>query len=319
MRCARRRPPPRKIFTQWSEYCAMLQMMKLALTLFAALLLISQPSWADVRVDNANALERAVRNGESGEVIYVVAGRYDLSDLKIPRDLSLIGEEGVTFFSSQPVAKGILNPLWDASLHVENIRFEGATSPDLNGAGIRHDGVNLTAINCTFENNENGILATGQEHGKVVIQSSQFIGNGYGDGYSHGIYLSSGAVLEITSSSFVGTKIGHHVKSLAATTTIHGSSFDDANGKTSYAVDASRGGAVSITGSSFTQAADADNSTLFNYDLSRGGDAISLEISGNRIINRKRNGRILRNDTALAPTIENNDIINERGGTLQPQ
>ncbi len=252
----------------------------------------------------------------SGETIRVAPGRYDLTDLKIPRDMTIIGEGEVTFYSSAPVAKGILNPLWVSTFTVENIRFEGAQSPDLNGAGIRHDGEHLKVVNCVFKDSENGILATGQDHGKIIIVGSRFLNNGYGDGYSHGIYVASGASLSIEDSDFVGTKIGHHVKSLAGTTHIKRSTFDDADGRTSYAVDTSRGGAVAITNNSFIHAANADNSTLFNYDLARGGEAISLEITGNRIINRNRNGRLLRNETSLQPVLRDNDITNEAGGKL---
>ena len=94
-------------------------------------------------------------------------------------------------------------------------------------------------------------------------------------------------------------------------------SFDDADGKTSYSIDASRGGAVSIIGNTFLQAADGDNSTLINYDQTRGGDADALVISGNRIVNRNRNGRLLRNATELTPTIDGNEITNEAGGRFE--
>jgi hypothetical protein len=273
-------------------------------------------AWADITVDNAAALEQAATRAKKGETIVLAAGRYDLTDLKIPRDLTLKGDGEVVFYTSRPTEKGILNPLWDASLRVENIRFEGARAPDLNGAGIRHDGLNLTVVNCIFVANEDGILATGQDHGVITITGSAFINNGYGDGYSHAVYAASGKTLDISASRFVGTRIGHHVKSLAATTRVTGSSFDDADGKTSYAVDASRGGAVTISGNSFIQAADADNSTLFNYDQTRGGNADALVITGNRVVNRNRNGRLLRNETGVTPVISDNEITNEAGGRL---
>ena len=103
---------------------------------------------------------------------------------------------------------------------------------------------------------------------------------------------------------------------MAKITEITGSSFDDADGKTSYAVDASKGGAVTVTGNSFIQAADADNSTIINYDVSRGGEARALNITDNRFVNRNRNGRLLRNDTDLVPVMEGNEVVNEAGGRL---
>jgi hypothetical protein len=99
-------------------------------------------------------------------------------------------------------------------------------------------------------------------------------------------------------------------------TKVTGSSFDDADGQTSYSIDASKGGAVTITGNSFIQAADGDNSTIINYDQTRGGGADALIITGNRIVNRNRNGHLLRNGTSLVPVVEGNEVINEAGGKL---
>lgn len=297
--------------------------MKTISTLLALIALVLTPAYSQVTVDNTRALKRAVSDAKHDEIILIAPGRYDLTDLKIRRDLTLKGQsQGATgdnavFFSSQPVAKGLLNPVDGASLRVENIRFEGAVSPDLNGAGIRHDGANLSIIDCVFESNENGVLSTGREDGLILIENSAFLNSGHGDGYSHGIYVLHAQTLNIANSQFVGSKIGHHVKSLAARTNITGTAFDDADGRTSYAVDASRGGAVTISDNSFVQAANADNSTLINYDLSRGGEAKSLIITGNTIVNRNRNGRLLRNDTTLNPVIADNVIQNEAGGRLQ--
>ncbi len=290
--------------------------MKRITLLIALLCAAFSPAHAEMTVNSAPALEQAVQKARKGETIRITAGRYDLTDLKIPRDVTLIGDGEVIFYSTRPTEKGILNPLWDASLRVENIRFEGARAPDLNGAGIRHDGLNLTVVNCSFVGNEDGILATGQARGVITITGSAFIGNGYGDGYSHAIYAADGYKLDISASKFIGTRIGHHVKSLAAITRIVNSSFDDADGKTSYSIDASRGGHVRIEGNSFIHAADGDNSTLINYDQTRGGNADALVITGNRITNRNRNGRLLRNETSVTPIISGNDIVNEAGGRL---
>lgn len=276
----------------------------------------SGPAIAQKLVSGAPALKHAVAMAARGETIVIAAGRYEIGDLKIPRDLNLTGRGKVIFFSSKPVAKGLLNPLPGASIRIENIAFSGAVSPDENGAGIRHDGDNLTIVNCIFEGNENGILATGSKDARIRIRGSSFLRNGFGDGYSHGIYVVRAAALEISDSKFSGTKIGHHVKSLAARTRLTNSIFDDADGRTSYAVDASKGGDVLIADNVIIQAADADNSTIINYDLSRGGKSVSLAILNNRITNRHRNGQLLRNDTELAPVMSGNEITNEGRGRL---
>jgi RTX calcium-binding nonapeptide repeat (4 copies) len=288
----------------------------IAFLLLICTALTPRPAHAQILVDSAKGLRLAVEQSEAGEEIIIAAGNYDIADLKLPRDMTLRGESNVVFHSTKPVAKGILNPLPGASIRIENIKFFGASSPDQNGAGIRHDGENLTIVDSTFERNENGVLATGSERGNITVQNSKFLRNGYGDGYSHGIYVVRAASMQINDSQFTGTRIGHHVKSLARVTEIRGSKFDDADGRTSYAIDASKGGEIKITGNQFIQAANADNPAIINYDLSRGGKPGNVTIADNRIINRHRRGKLLRNATAITPIIFGNEITNEGAGEL---
>ena len=265
------------------------------------------------------SLAAEIAQARDGEIILVPAGEYDIRDVKVRRSITLAGAtDGETvFFASKPVAKGLLNPMPGVSLTVRNVTFRNAASPDQNGAGIRHDGLDLTIRDCRFINNENGVLSTGDDTGAVTITGSAFIDNGFGDGYSHGLYVVRANQLTIDESRFIGTRIGHHVKSLAQETQISNSVFDDAKGGSSYAIDASRGGAVSIIDNHIIHAATSENAAIFNYDLTRGGEATSLIISGNRIDNHRRHAILLRNPTAVTPVFENNVIKNFGRATLK--
>ena len=258
-------------------------------------------------------LRSALGAAKNGDVIEVPAGNYDLTDLKIAKSVTLRGDAGGgTFFRSAAVTeKGILAPLPGVDLTLENITFSGARYWDRNGAGVRHDGRNLTIVNCRFYNNEDGVLATGEAGGAVTIRKSVFVGNGFGDGMSHGIYLSSGARLELTESRFVSTRNGPHIKSPADVTIVKNNTIDDGVGRASYAVDVSKGGDVMIEGNTIIQGADAENHTVINYDLTRGGDAAGLVIRGNKVINRFNGGVFLRNDTKRAPVMSGNEFVNE--------
>ncbi|MEM8772588.1 MAG: right-handed parallel beta-helix repeat-containing protein [Pseudomonadota bacterium] len=277
----------------------------------AAIMLTAGPALADIRVDTAGKLGRAIKSAKQGDVIILEPGSYAVADLKIPKTVTLIGEGRVVLTPKSAVAKGLLNPLPGASLRVKNIVFRGATSPDKNGAGIRHDGANLFIADCRFEDNENGVLATGDPAGLIQISRSDFLRSGYGDGQSHGIYVVRAAQLEIRDSNFIGTRIGHHVKSLADVTFIEGTTLDDADGQTSYSVDASKGGDVTIANSTLIQSADSENWAFVNYDTSRGGQALSLRITGNRIVNKRESAVFLRNDTELKPDVFDNEVVNE--------
>lgn len=271
---------------------------------------------ATSHVNDAGALKRAVWRAAPGEIITLAAGEYDVADLKVEGALTLRGDGDVVLYASRPVAKGLLNPLSGAALTVENLTFRGARSPDKNGAGIRNDGRFLSIINCRFEDNENGVLSTGDGDGVISISGSTFLRNGHGDGYSHGIYVLRAVKLDIQNSKFMATHIGHHVKSLADETIINGSVLDDGDGASSYAVDLSKAGRVQITGNKIVQSEKAENITMINYDTSRGGEARWLEITGNTIINRRRNGKFLRNDTDLKPAVFDNKVITEKGASL---
>ncbi len=258
-------------------------------------------------------LRSALASARSGAVIEVPAGDYDLKDVKITRSVTLRGAAGgaVVFRSAETTEKGILVPAAGVDLTVENITFAGAKSWDRNGAGVRHEGRNLTIVNCKFIGNEDGILSTGDPRGVVTIRNSKFVDSGFGDGQSHAIYVFEAARLEVADSEFVGTRIGHHIKSLADATIVRNNRIDDAYGRSSYAVDVSKGGEVTIENNTIVQSADADNYAIVNYDLSRGGAAKKIVITGNVVTNYIDGGVLLRNDTKLVPVLSENRIENK--------
>lgn len=268
---------------------------------------------APASADDSDWLKKQIASAKNGAVIDIPAGDYDLKDLAVSRSLTLRGDAagGTIFRSAETTEKGILVPLAGADLTVENITFAGAKSWDRNGAGIRHEGRNLSVVNCKFIGNEDGILATGDPKGVISIVRSEFIDSGFGDGQSHGVYVSSGGRLDVSASRFVGTRIGHHIKSLADATIVRNTVMDDAYGRSSYAIDASRGGDVTIENNKFVQAANADNHSIVNYDLSRGGKATRLAVAGNEVVNYFDGGVFIRNDTKLTPTLFENRIENK--------
>lgn len=263
-------------------------------------------------------LAGAIASARSGAVIDVPAGDYDLTDQKIHKSITLKGApDGKTVFRSAAVTeKGILVPLIGVDLRVENITFEGAKSWDRNGAGVRHEGRNLTIVNCRFIANEDGILSTGDKKGVITIERSLFRDNGFGDGQSHAIYVDGAALVDVRDSKFVSTRIGHHLKSLSDKIIVRGTTFDDGYGRGSYAIDASRGGSVVVENSTFIQAEDAENYSIINYDLTRGGSADGLVVTGNKVVNRFQGGNFVRNDTKLAPVMSANVIENLGGKPL---
>ncbi len=270
-----------------------------------------------IQRDNGRWLLKEISKAKRGSTVVVPQGYYFLLDMPVRKSITLVGQGDVIFQASRPVRKGLIVPGIGVNLRIENVTFRGARSADRNGAGIRHEGRDLTIVDCIFEGNENGVLSTGAEKGNVEVHNSTFLNSGHGDGQSHGIYLSSGNSLLINHARFIGTKIGHHVKSLARITTVQNSYFDDAGAGTSYTVDVTRGGDAIVKDNFIIQRDSAQNATIINYDDDRGGKPGALTIEGNRIVNFHPFGRFYRNGTDIDPVTQNNTISNDGSGRLK--
>jgi len=169
---------------------------------------------------------------------------------------------------------------------VENIEFSGATVPDQNGAGIRQEGSGLTVRYCYFHDNENGILGP-DGTGDVLIEYSEFANNGFGDGFTHNMYILNAASFTLQHCYIHHAKIGHNVKSRAQENYIlYNRIMDEDTGTSSYAVDLPNGGKSYIIGNLIQQGPDNDNSTIISYGAEGlSNPANELYVVNNTIVN----------------------------------
>jgi hypothetical protein len=148
---------------------------------------------------------------------------------------------------------------------VEDIEFSGASVPDQNGAGIRQEGENLTVRHCFFHDNENGIL-TGSAAGDVLIESSIFADNGFGDGYSHNMYIGNTRSFTLRYCFTHHAKVGHDVKTRALSNRIlYNRISDESDGTASYELDMPDGGSAIVLGNVIQQGAASQNPTILTY------------------------------------------------------
>ena len=156
-----------------------------------------------------------------------------------------------------------------ATTTIVNVQFHDSKVQDKNGAGIRHEGGNLVLRNTGFFDNENGILGGGGPV-TVTIERSEFARNGYGDGFSHNIYIGNVDRLRVVASWFHEAKIGHNLKSRAKENIVENSYFmDGPTGTSSYLLDFPDGGVVFMRGNLLHKGPMADNTTAVAYGAER--------------------------------------------------
>ncbi len=180
---------------------------------------------------------------------------------------------------------------------IENIDFTGARVRDRNGAGIRLEKGHLLVRNCTFTDNENGILVANIPDIELDIENSEFGHNGYGDGQSHGIYVGQIRRLSVVGSYFHHGKVGHLLKSRARENYVaYNRLTDETGGRASYELEFPAGGLAYVIGNIIEQSAQTENSTIISF----GAEGYywpnnELYLINNTIVdNRPANGIFLR-------------------------
>ncbi|MES2889728.1 MAG: right-handed parallel beta-helix repeat-containing protein [Pseudomonadota bacterium] len=204
----------------------------------------------------------------NGDVIRIAAGAYqgDVATWSAS-NITICGDGGrARLYAAGRNAQG--KGIWvitGSNVTLDNLEFHDAKVPDLNGAGVRTEGANLTIRNSGFYNNENGILG-GFAGSTITIESSEFARNGHGDGYSHNLYIGAVDHLIVRNSFFHEAKIGHQLKSRARQSTIENSYFmDGPSGTSSYLAEFPNGGVVLLRGNLLHKGPMADNPIAVAY------------------------------------------------------
>jgi hypothetical protein len=257
---------------------------------------------------------------QDGDIVEIDAGLY-VGDVAVwdQTNLTLRGVGGLAHLDAGGVdAQG--KAIWvikgDNTL-IENIEFSGATVPDENGAGIRQEGRNLTVRKCYFHDNEEGILTDDDPSSEILIEYTEFARNGFGDGYSHNMYISNVGRFTLRYCYSHHAKIGHNVKSRARENyLLYNRIMDENDGTSSYAIDLPDGGLSFLIGNLIQQGPLTDNSTIISY----GAESLSnpqneLYVVNNTMVNDNGNGAFLyvRRGTSRVKLINN---IFAGGGTV---
>lgn len=251
---------------------------------------------------------------QDGDIVEIDAGDY-VGDVAVwsASDLLIRGVGGrarLDAAGQSAQGKGIW-VLTGSNVVIENIEFANATVPDRNGAGIRAQGGTLVIRNCVFRNNEDGILTSSNETAILLVENSTFDGNGYGDGQSHGVYVTNWQTLVFRNNLVLRTRIGHHLKSLARVNLITGNRFADGpDGTASYAIDLVDPHFSGIVGNTFVQSQTATNRSIIHIGAAAAAEPDSRTIVlANTAVNERNIGIFVRNQGTVAVELVNNLLV----------
>lgn len=157
---------------------------------------------------------------------------------------------------------------------IENVEMYGARVPDQNGAALRLEGTGFTLRQSFLHDNENGILANANTASDILIEYSEFGHNGFGDGYTHNLYIGNVRSLTFRYSYSHDANAGHNLKSRAQVNTIYNNRFSStapgqsgstASGSPSYEIDLPNAGTSYVIGNVIEQPAANSNPSMLAY------------------------------------------------------
>ncbi|MES2831317.1 MAG: hypothetical protein V4695_04920 [Pseudomonadota bacterium] len=221
-----------------------------------------------VRVGPTHAIRtigEAARQAKDGDVVEIDAGDY-------PADVAIWTQNNLTirvFNGRARLVPGSVSAedkgTWvvrGGKISMHGIDFVGARSSRKNGAGIRFEKGHLVVRNCTFSDNENGILTAA---GPLILEvhDSEFDGNGTVDGFGHSIYAGKIERLHV-SGTYIHREVGGHLlKSRAAENHIVANRLtDEIGGKASYELEFPNGGVNYVVGNIIEQNPASENPAI---------------------------------------------------------
>ena len=214
---------------------------------------------------------------------------------------------------------------------VDNVELSGAAVPDLNGAGIRLDGIGLTVRNSYFHDNQDGILTNPQPSGDIVVDSSEFARNGgagdpsRGLGAAHNMYIGLARSFTLRDSYSHDANQGHLVKSRALINYILYNRLTGQGGTSSRELDLPNGGLSYVIGNILQKEPTAQNPYLLSYGEEGASNANSrLYVVNNTFVDNKGGGTAIQIEpsVAAAALVQNNisagtsTFVDTAGATL---
>lgn len=257
---------------------------------------------------------QAARVARDGDIIEIDAGEY-LNDFTTwhQNDLTIRGIGGMAHLRANkliPNGKAIWITQGNNTV-IENIEFSGARVRDTNGAGIRHQGGNLTLRNTYFHDNEFSVLSGRNTAAHIDVRRSRFWHQRRPTRWSHGIYIGEAGRLTLVGNHFLGTDTGHHIKSRARQNYILYNRIEDIpDGNASRSIDLSNCGLSYVVGNDLHQGATARNLNVIGYGMEgcegRSEREKQLYVAHNTLINESHNSTFVWTQSGGHALVMNN-------------
>jgi hypothetical protein len=241
---------------------------------------------------------KAFAAAAAGDVIEIQAGTYTGDVCWISQsNLTIRGVNGRPKIAAGGKSAGG-KAIWVVSgnnIVIDNVEMVGAKVVDKNGAALRLEGTNFTMRNSFLHDNENGILSGVNTASTIILENNEFGHNGYGDGYSHNIYIGKAGKLTFRYNYSHDANVGHNLKTRALYNTIAYNRFSSLRagevgstiaGKPSYEIDAPNGGTTFIIGNVIMQPTASNNPAMVSYgEEGTTGYATDLYVVNNTFVN----------------------------------
>src|SRR5207248_2910894 len=160
-------------------------------------------------------------------------------------------------------------------------------------------------------------LANNNPGSEILIEFTEFGFNGFGDGYSHNVYIGNIAKFTMLFSYSHDAIVGHLVKSRAAENYILYNRLSTENGTTSYELDLPNGGKSYVIGNIIEQGPNAENFNILAYQEEGPNPAnpsSELYIVNNTFVNDYTDGTFIYIDSSdTIPAIIANNIFTGPG------
>lgn len=228
---------------------------------------------ATLRVGPGEPITRitdAARLAKNGDTVEILPGEYR-GDVTAWEQKTLtirgIGNRPVLIADGKSAEGKAIWVIRNGDIRIENIEFRGARVPDRNGAGIRLEHGQLHVRNCSFIDNQTGILTSNDRKSSLTIENSIFAqAPRQMESLPHLLYVGQIESVSITGSRFHNGYRGHLIKSRARRSDIlYNLIYDGSEGEASYEIDLPNGGIANLVGNVMGQSDKTQNPVVISY------------------------------------------------------